>query len=219
MRIIEDKTYYKMSKLVELSNLNNHTISFYDKKGLLPNTVSTSKNMKYYPEITITVLNLIKYFKDNLNFSIDYIKELFDYYQINFENRSDLILQSIQMLSNEIKNPILKKDLLNKNIDEAIKLDLLDDKEVYFKTEIEVLDTFNELKKYDVSTELISQYVKTSKNLALLEKELTNKVLEKNGFLPEVLVLDILNKFKPYIFNRHTILEFKNHPIKNSLND
>ncbi|MCT7537711.1 MerR family transcriptional regulator [Aliarcobacter butzleri] len=209
MRIIEDKTYYKMSKLVELSNLNNHTISFYDKKGLLPNTVSTSKNMKYYPEITITVLNLIKYFKDNLNFSIDYIKELFDYYQINFENRSDLILQSIQMLSNEIKNPILKKDLLNKNIDEAIKLDLLDDKEVYFKTEIEVLDTFNELKKYDVSTELISQYVKTSKNLALLEKELTNKVLQKNGFLPEVLVLDILNKFKPYIFNRHTILEFK----------
>lgn len=209
MRIIEDKTYYKMSKLVELSNLNNHTISFYDKKGLLPNTVSTSKNMKYYPEITITVLNLIKYFKDNLNFSIDYIKELFDYYQINFENRSDLILQSIQMLSNEIKNPILKKDLLNKNIDEAIKLDLLDDKEVYFKIEIEVLDTFNELKKYDVSTELISQYVKTSKNLALLEKELTNKVLEKNGFLPEVLVLDILNKFKPYIFNRHTILEFK----------
>ncbi|MFY4818252.1 MerR family transcriptional regulator [Aliarcobacter butzleri] len=209
MKIIEDKTYYKMSKLVELSNLNNHTISFYDKKGLLPNTVSTSKNMKYYPEITITVLNLIKYFKDNLNFSIDYIKELFDYYQINFENRSDLILQSIQMLSNEIKNPILKKDLLNKNIDEAIKLDLLDDKEVYFKTEIEVLDTFNELKKYDVSTELISQYVKTSKNLALLEKELTNKVLEKNGFLPEVLVLDILNKFKPYVFNRHTILEFK----------
>ena len=209
MRIIEDKTYYKMSKLVELSNLNNHTISFYDKKGLLPNTVSTSKNMKYYPEITITVLNLIKYFKDNLNFSIDYIKELFDYYQINFENRSDLILQSIQMLSNEIKNPILKKDLLNKNIDEAIKLDLLDDKEVYFKTEIEVLDKINELKKYDVSTELISQYVKTSKNLALLEKELTNKVLEKNGFLPEVLVLDILNKFKPYIFNRHTILEFK----------
>lgn len=209
MKTIEDKTYYKMSKLVELSNLNNHTISFYDKKGLLPNTVSTSKNMKYYPEITITVLNLIKYFKDNLNFSIDYIKELFDYYQINFENRSDLILQSIQMLSNEIKNPILKKDLLNKNIDEAIKLDLLDDKEVYFKTEIEVLDTFNELKKYDVSTELISQYVKTSKNLALLEKELTNKVLEKNGFLPEVLVLDILNKFKPYIFNRHTILEFR----------
>lgn len=209
MKIIENKNYYKMSQLVELTNLSNHTISFYDKKGLLPNTLSTSKNMKYYPEITITVLNLIKYFKDNLNFSIDYIKELFDYYQINFDDRSDLILQSIQMLSSEIKNPILKKDLINQNIDEAIKLDLLDDKEVYFKTEIEVLNTFNELRKYDISTELISEYVNTSKKLALLEKELTSKVLEKNGFLPEVLVLDILNSFKPYIFNRHTIIEFK----------
>ncbi len=209
MKIIENKNYYKMSQLVELTNLSNHTISFYDKKGLLPNTLSTSKNMKYYPEITITVLNLIKYFKDNLNFSIDYIKELFDYYQINFDDRSDLILQSIQMLSSEIKNPILKKDLINQNIEEAIKLDLLDDKEVYFKTEIEVLNTFNELRKYDISTELINEYVNTSKKLALLEKELTSKVLEKNGFLPEVLVLDILNSFKPYIFNRHTIIEFK----------
>jgi len=209
MKIIEHKNYYKMSELVDLSALSNHTISFYDKKGLLPNTLSTSKNMKYYPEITITVLNLIKYFKDNLNFSIDYIKELFDYYKINFDDRSDLILQSIQMLSSEIKNPILKKDLINQNIDEAIKLDLLDDKEVYFKTEIEVLNTFNELKKYDISTELISEYVKTSKKLALLEKELTSKVLERNGYLPEVLVLDILNSFKPYIFNRHTIIEFK----------
>ena len=65
------------------------------------------------------------------------------------------------------------------------------------------------LRKYDISTELINEYVKTSKKLALLEKELTSKVLEKNGFLPEVLVLDILNSFKPYIFNRHTIIEFK----------
>jgi DNA-binding transcriptional MerR regulator len=209
MKTIENKNYYKMSELVELSNLSNHTISFYDKKELLPNTLSTSKNMKYYPEITITVLNLIKYFKDNLNFSIDYIKELFDYYQINFDDRSDLILQSIQMISSEIKNPVSKDELKDKNIQKAIKLDLLDDKDIYFKTEVEVLNTFNELLKYEISTQLISEYVKTSKKLASLEKELTSKVLDKTGKLPEILVLDILNSFKPYIFNRHTIEEFK----------
>jgi DNA-binding transcriptional MerR regulator len=209
MKTIENKNYYKMSELVELSNLSNHTISFYDKKELLPNTLSTSKNMKYYPEITITVLNLIKYFKDNLNFSIDYIKELFDYYQINFEDRSDLILQSIQMISSEIKNPVSKDELKDKNIQKAIKLDLLEDKEIYFKTEVEVLNTFNELLKYEISTQLIGEYVKTSKKLASLEKELTSKVLDKTGKLPEILVLDILNSFKPYIFNRHTIEEFK----------
>ena len=209
MKVIENKKYYKMSELVEASTLSNHTISFYYKKGLLPNTLSTSKNMKYYPEITITVLNLIKYFKDNLNFSLDYIKELFDYYNVNFNNRADLILQSIQMISSEIKNPISKKDLLHLNLEEAIKLDLVDDKDIYFKTEIEVLKTFSELLKYDISIELINEYVATSKKLALLERELSTKVLENTGELPEILVLDILNSFKPFIFNRHTIEEFK----------
>ncbi|QKF83205.1 MerR family transcriptional regulator [Halarcobacter ebronensis] len=209
MKIIDGKDYYKMSELVQLVDLSNYTISFYDKKGLLPNTVNTSKNMKYYPHITITVLNLIKYFKENLNFSIDYIKELFDYYRINFDDRAELILQSIQMLSNEIKNPILKKDLDQELLKEAISLDLLDDKKIYFKTETEVLKTYSELRKYDISTKLISEYVRTSKKLALLERELSTKVLEETGFLPEILVLDILNSFKPYIFNRHTIIEFK----------
>jgi DNA-binding transcriptional MerR regulator len=209
LKIIEGKNYYKMSELVEFTNLSNHTISFYDKKGLIPNSVSTSINMKYYPEITITVLNLIKYFKENLNFSLDYIKELFDFYNVNFQDRRDLILQSIQMISSEVKNPVAKKDLEIFYINEAIELDLLDDKEMYFKTELEVLKTFIELKKYKISTELIGEYVKTSKKLAVLEKELSKKVLEKIGELPEILVLDILNSFKPYIFNRHTIIEFK----------
>ena len=209
MKVIDNKNYYKMSELVEQTSLSNHTISFYHKKGLLPNSLSTSKNMKYYPEITITVLNMIKYFKDNLSFSIDYIKELFDYYNINFNDRADLILQSIQMISSEIKNPVSKKDLEKFSLEEAIALDLVDKKDIYFKTEVEVIKTFNELKKYDISSQLINEYVITSKKLALLERELSSKVLEKTGFLPEILVLDILNSFKPYIFNRSTIEEFK----------
>ncbi|RXJ91114.1 hypothetical protein CRV01_02225 [Arcobacter sp. CECT 8983] len=209
MKIINGKMFYKMSELVEQVELSNHTIAFYYKKGLLPNTVNTSKNMKYYPEITVTVLNLIKYFKDNLNFSIDYIKELFDYYRIDFDDRAELILQSIQMLSSEIKNPISKKDLDKQIVEEAIELDLVDDKDIYFKTELEVLKVYEELRSYEVASELIKEYVTTSKKLALLERELSSKVLEKTGFLPEVLILNILNSFKPYIFNRHTIIEFK----------
>ncbi len=209
MKIIDEKPYYKMSELVEKTGLSNHTISFYSKKGLLPNTLNTSKNMKYYPEITITVLNMIKYFKDNLSFSIDYIKELFDYYNIDYNDRAELILQSIQMMSSQIKNPISKKDLNKEILNEAIKLDLVDNKDIYFKTEVEVLKVYEELRGYDIANELINEYVKTSKKLALLERDLSTKVLQKNGELPEVLVLDILNSFKPYVFNRHTIEEFK----------
>lgn len=209
MKIIEEKNYYKMSELVELTNLSNHTISFYDKKGLIPNSVSTSINMKYYPEITVTVLNLIVYFKENLNFSIDYIKELFDYYNVDFENKSELILQSIEMISSEIKNPISKEKLINKNLQEAINIGLLEDKEIYFKTEIEILEIFDELLKYDISLELVEEYINTSKKLAVLEKELSQKVFDKTGSIPEILVLNILNSLKPYIFNKQTILELK----------
>lgn len=209
MKIIDEKPYYKMSELVNQTGLSNHTISFYSKKGLLPKTINTSKNMKYYPQITITVLNMIKYFKDNLSFSIDYIKELFDYYNINFDDRAELILQAIQMASIEIKNPTQKKDLNEEILKEAIGLDLVDDKEIYFKTEIEVLKLYEELRAYEIASELIGEYVLTSKKLALLERALSSKVLEKTGELPEVLVLNILKSFKPYIFNRHTIEEFK----------
>lgn len=209
MKIIEEKNYYKMSELVDLTNLSNHTISFYDKKGLIPNSVSTSINMKYYPEITVTVLNLIVYFKENLNFSIDYIKELFDYYNVDFENKSELILQSIEMISSEIKNPISKEKLINKNLQEAINIGLLEDKEIYFKTEREILEIFDELLKYDISLELVEEYINTSKKLALLEKELSQKVFDKTGTIPEILVLNILNSLKPYIFNKQTILELR----------
>lgn len=216
MKIIDENKYYKMSELVELTGLSNHTISFYFKKGLLPDTFNTSKNMKYYPEITVTVLNLIKYFKDNLNFSIDYIKELFDYYSINFDERSELILQSIQMLSSEIKNPVSKLDLDAQTLEEAISLELVESKEIYFKTEVEVLKTFENLRKYEITSQLISEYIKASKSLAKLERELSSKVLEKAGVLPEILVLDILNSLKPYIFNKSTIEEFKKkHNEKN----
>lgn len=198
-----------MSELVEITNLSNFTISFYDKKGLLPNTLSTSKNMKYYPEITITVLNLIKYFKDNLNFTIDYIKELFDFYKVDFGNRSELIIQSIQMFSNDIKNPSFKEELLNKNLLESINIELLEPKDKYFKTEVEVLNIFSELSKYDISFELVKEYINSAKRVAILEKELANKVKEKEGNVPEILVLDILNVLKPYIFNQQTIKAFR----------
>ncbi len=99
MKVIDRKNYYKMSELVELTNLSNHTISFYHKKGLLPKALSTSKNMKYYPEITITVLNMIKYFKDNLKFSIDYIKELINEYV----NTSKKLAQLEKELSSKVR--------------------------------------------------------------------------------------------------------------------
>ena len=106
-------------------------------------------------------------------------------------------------------NPISKEKLINKNLQEAMNIGLLEDKKRYFKTEIEILEIFDELLKYDISLELVEEYINTSKKLALLEKELSQKVFDKTGTIPEILVLNILNSLKPYIFNKQTILELK----------
>lgn len=209
MKIINEKEYYKMAELVEFSKIGNHTIAFYNKKGLLPQGINTSKNMKYYPKITLTVLNLIKYLKENLNFSIDYIKELFDYYKIDFEDNELLIIQAIEMVSFEITNPTKKSSLDNQVLKEVIALNILEDKTIYFKTEVEVYNVYKELRDYDISSNLIKEYITTAKKLAIMEKELSDKVFEQLGYVPEVLVLDILNKLKPFIFNKFTLKTHK----------
>jgi DNA-binding transcriptional MerR regulator len=210
MKEINGKQYYKMSELSRESGISNHTIAFYNKKGLIPNGINTSKNMKYYPTITLTVLNLIKYLKENLNFSIDYINELFTYYSVDFEDKEDFIIQVIEMITYEITEPVQKEKIDKTLLLEAISLELLEDKANYFKTEMEVLNIFSELKQYDISYSLIKEYIKTAKKLAVLERELSDKVYAQTGHIPETLVLDILNKLKPFIFNQSTIMEYKN---------
>jgi DNA-binding transcriptional MerR regulator len=209
MKLINGKEYYKMSELVEQSGLSNFTISFYNKKGLLPHSISTSKNMRYYPKITLTVLNLIVYLKENLNFSIDYIKELFAYHRLNFEHREELIVQSIKMLSYEITDPVDRDTLDAHGLQSAIEVGLLEDKALYYKTEIDVFNTFNQLKQYDISLELIKAYLQAAHDLAKIERQLSDKIVEENGFIPEMLVFDILGILKPYIFNKETIKYFE----------
>jgi DNA-binding transcriptional MerR regulator len=166
--------------------------------------------MKYYPTITLTVLNLIKYLKENLNFSIDYIKELFTYYSVDFEDKEDFIIQVIAMITYEVTNPIDKNEIDENLLLEAIRIGLVEDKGLYFKTEIEILHIFNELKEYDIDSLLIKEYINTAKHLAIMERELSDKVYAKTGHIPETLVLNILNKLKPFIFNQSTIMEYKN---------
>jgi DNA-binding transcriptional MerR regulator len=210
MKTIDGKEYYKMSELSLESGISNHTIAFYNKKGLIPDGINTSKNMKYYPTITLTVLNLIKYLKENLNFSIDYIKELFTYYSANFEDKEDFIIQVIAMITYEVTNPIDKNEIDENLLLEAIRIGLVEDKSFYFKTELEILHIFNELKEYDIDSLLIKEYINTAKHLAVMERELSDKVYAKTGHIPETLVLNILNKLKPFIFNQSTIMEYKN---------
>jgi hypothetical protein len=114
------------------------------------------------------------------------------------------------MITYEVTNPIDKNEIDENLLLEAIKLELVENKSLYFKTELEILNIFSELKEYDIDSLLIKEYINTAKKLAVMERELSDKVYAKTGHIPETLVLDILNKLKPFIFNQSTIMEYKN---------
>lgn len=208
MKIIDNVKYYKISEIVEETKINKSTIHYYKDLGLIPNPLVINKNMIYYKEITISCLNLIKYLNENLKYSMETIKILFSKYEINFDNKAELILKIIEMINNDCfgENTMNKEDEDYLNL---INLNLLEKKEIYSNKEFEILKIYKELKKYDINDKLIKSYIEQGLILSKIEKEITDEVFNSIGNIPEILVLDILTKLKGFILNKQILNIFK----------
>lgn len=208
MKIIDNVKYYKISEIVEETKINKSTIHYYKDLGLIPNPLVINKNMIYYKEITISCFNLIKYLNENLKYSMETIKILFSKYEINFDNKAELILKIIEMINNDCfgNNKINQEDEDYLNL---INLNLLEKKEVYSNREFEILKVYKELKKYDINDKLIKSYIEQGLILSKIEKEITDEVFNSIGNIPEILVLDILTKLKGFILNKQILNIFK----------
>lgn len=208
MKEINGKMYYRMSELYDLTGINKSTIQYYKELGLIPEPFNTSKNMGYYPIVTKNVLNLIKYLTNDMGYSINHIVEVFKEYNISFNIKSEILLNIIELITFDKKNGYIRIEK-NKVLNKLIELNLLENKESYSEKEYERYKIFKEIFKYEEGIQLIESYIIQSKTMAKLEKLLADKVFEKEKELPEILVLDILNKFKPFIFNKSLLNEYK----------
>lgn len=206
MKIIDNVKYYKISEIVEETKINKSTIHYYKDLGLIPNPLVINKNMIYYKEITINCLNLIRYLKENMGYSIETISNLFKEYKINFENKNELILSVIEMINDDIEKIEIEK---TNDLKECIELTLLKDKKRYNTKEIEILNIYKELKKYDINNRLIKAYIEQGIILSKIEKEISDEVLNNTGNIPEILILDILTKLKTFVLNKQILKTFK----------
>lgn len=208
MKEIDNINYYKISEIVKETKINKSTIHYYKDLGLIPNPLVINKNMVYYKEITISCLNLIKYLNENLKYSMETIKVLFNKYEINFDNKTELILKIIEMINNDC----FGENIINKEDEDyltLINLNLLEKKEFYSNKEFEILKVYKELKKYDVKDKLIKSYIEQGLILSKIEKEITNEVFNNVGNIPEILILDILTKLKGFVLNKQILNIFK----------
>lgn len=80
-KALKDKTAPKAMKMKELSEatgVNSATIRYYINQGLLPQPHKTHKNMAYYDERYIALVNLVKKLQKEYFLPLDVIKQAID---------------------------------------------------------------------------------------------------------------------------------------------
>lgn len=69
----------RMKEIVERTGENKSTVLHYIRLGLLPEPIRTSKNMAYYPEIYIKLINIIRTLQSRFFLPLHAIKRILDF--------------------------------------------------------------------------------------------------------------------------------------------
>ena len=173
---------YKMQDLVSQSGVNKSTILYYIKEGLLPQPEKPKPNLHLYPAQTLKMLEFIKYFQQNLGYSIAQIKEIVKDNRIDFGQNSDMILEYLEAMEGS-KQRTEAEAILHEAQKLGIDQSLFD---AYEECAVKLAKL-----EYEMGAQL-----------------LTSKHENENNALQKV-IFDIILKLKPFIFNRATIAEHR----------
>ena len=208
---------YKMKDLTALTGESKSTILFYLKEGLLPEPKKPKPNVHLYDESCVNIIKFIKYLQKKFSYSIADIKKIFQNNRFDFDNSFESLIQSIELIGTNgdkvyskeefLKAANISEDELNSYISKGyIKNTDFTDKE------LEIIDILKRAKEQNLDFKLIDSYVKTAKELAILENEVGSKLLAddtKSHNSRYELLFDLILNLKPYIFNSYTIKEHK----------
>ena len=207
----------KMSALVEATGERKSTILYYVKEGLLPEPVKLKPNVHLYQDEVVNIIKLIKYFQINFSYTINQIKIIFNNNCFDFNNNVDVLIKLLDTISGGSDNlsifsklQVLEKfDISNELLDEFLRKEyLLPKGEFYNKKDLDILEMLLEARKNNIDETLFTQYVKSAKELAILEYKMGSALIRhksENLNLQQKLMFDLILTFKPYIFNKQTI--------------
>lgn len=208
----------KMAQLMKETGETRSTLLFYVKEGLLAEPMKPKPNVHIYADDSIERVRLIKALQNQLHYTIQQIKSIFDVNHFDFENGVDVLLQKIELFTGvterrykTIEDALAVYDLDKQSIEYYIDEDILEIHDGYFNdSSWRVLQILSDLNKYSKNTKLLTSYVKAAKDLALMEFELGRELVnqDKTNHAQE-LFLDLILTLKPYIFNLQTKNEHK----------
>jgi DNA-binding transcriptional MerR regulator len=203
----------KMAELMKMTGETRSTLLFYVKEGLLQEPSKHKPNVHLYADDSVERVHLIKTLQNQLHYSITQIKQVFDANKFDFESGVENILQKLDMFTG-VKEPRFKTlddavkvyDLNKKTIEKYIEEGVLDINDGYFNDKSwKMLQILSDLQASTKSKELLLAYVKSAKDLALMEFELGTELVENDETnQAQELFLDLILSLKPYIFNLQT---------------
>jgi len=208
----------KMKNLMELTGESKSTILYYLKEGLLPQPQKPKPNLHLYDESCVNIIKFIKYLQHQFSYSISQIKTVFAENKFDFSDDFSMMLKSLQVISGSHDGKwysnedfIALSGLSQKEIDNYIDKQILFRQERGFTTkELEIAKILKESKELGLDEELLDEYVAVAKKMAKLEYKLGAKLLLQNESKQNKiyeLLFDMILEVKPYIYNRHTLLE------------
>ena len=206
----------KMKDLMLQTSENKSTILYYVKEGLLPEPSKPKPNVHLYDESCVQIIKFIKYLQHNFSYSIAEIKTIFQDNHFDFDGSFEVMVRSLELISGGRENIWYKKS-------DFLKLVAMDEKTLksyqekgylferakgFSVKEVEIAEILERAKAFGLDFTLLDAYVTDAKFLASKENDVGSSLLKDNEESHNSryeLLFDLILKFKPYIFNMHTV--------------
>jgi len=205
----------KMKDLIERTGESKSTILYYLKEGLLPQPQKPKPNVHLYDESCVQRIRLIKYLQEQFGYSIAQIKEILKDNDFDFDGSFEALVAALSLLGESGPRYDRQSFLELAGIDdgqlrsweEAGYIVPLGDR--YTKKDLEAVELLKRARQMGLESGLLEAYVRCAKELARLENDAGAALLERGATSNEryALLFDLILRYKPYIFNRHTIKE------------
>ena len=213
---------YKISELVEKTNVPKSTILYYIQEGLLPEAKKIKSNVHRYSDEHIELIKYIKYMKENIGSSNEQIK-----HELKNKNQSfsssyamlEPLMNALSSVSIDTKHYTKNEFISTYKVDEELLETLLKDdillpinSDDYTEKEASIIHLVESFKNVGIDYEILKSYVFHAKELSELEHQIKiqlciNSNSENFSTLWKIL-FEILFNAKNYIFSRNTYRMF-----------
>ena len=209
---------YKISELVEKTDVPKSTILYYIKEGLLPEANKIKSNVHRYSDDHIELIKYISYMKEHFGTSNEQLKDVLQNKNQSFSASSGMItplMNTLSAISSDAKHYTKKAFIEEFGVDEKLLERLLHDEILIPINEndftekeasvMKLVDYFNEV---GIEYEILKLYVFHAKALSLLEHRMQTQLCavrnDENFSTLWKIVFETLFNAKAYIFNRQT---------------